>query len=628
MFTLELGHKPQDDYTFNIAGSMGPITSSRLECEKMEEAESDCPLQAEFSVLNIWDGVISPKVYLETWQIGAEVDMTFDMHISVSSVWGAEVVSEDVMPRSAAAQGDRQHQTIRFRLIPIARGLPPERRSAFGFEATPVFHSNPTISCTLKKALPPPPPPSPPFPYPPPPMRKLIDEHDCFLGGRMFFTKPPTTVGVPWRFDVALDNWYPDVLLTLNFFGDTWTLKGHPLQIESIDPEESMWLAEITSHSVTYRTRPVPSGDPGAIQIVAYGMIEGIARVTCCCAPPPPPPPTAPNSPGPRPPPPPSPHPPPPPPYFHVDGDLASIAGTKQNVLAFPPPSPASTLSSSTEYTWLGVAAFGALVLGAKRLRKKLRFALLYWKTHRGLGKHRLVAPGDDDDDEVVVGHVEHEAAAEAEDEDGDEVDGNVHRWGGRPVKGVEMAAVDEEAEDTLVVEEAPARQRENARSAPKSRNAAKPRKPRSNGRAPGKRTGASSARLLVEVPDGSEHEVDVDVSGAESMQALQVLVMEHWVGLGGKRHDGLMMEFKLEQHDDFAKVTRSTTIETLRAARELRLQAKHSSHGTRHEPSTRRQKLETLDEDAEAEEDVEGAAPQSGRMCGPTSARTRTTRL
>ena len=87
MFTLELGHKPQDDYTFNIAGSMGPITSSRLECEKMEEAESDCPLQAEFSVLNIWDGVISPKVYLETWQIGAEVDMTFDMHISVSSVW-------------------------------------------------------------------------------------------------------------------------------------------------------------------------------------------------------------------------------------------------------------------------------------------------------------------------------------------------------------------------------------------------------------------------------------------------------------------------------------------------------------------------------------------------------------
>ena len=150
-----------------------------------------------------------------------------------------------------------------------------------------------------------------------------------------------------------------------------------------------------------------------------------------------------------------------------------------------------------------------------------------------------------------------------------------------------------------MAAEEAPARQRENARSASKPRNASKSKKTRSNGRAPGKRTGASGARLLVELPDGSEQEVDVDFSGAASMQELQVLVMEHWVGLGGSRSDGLMMQFKLEEHDDFAKVTRSTTIETLRTARELRLQAKHSSHGT-----SRRE-----------------------TECGP-SARTRTTRL
>jgi hypothetical protein len=271
LLTFELGHKPQDDFSFTVAGSLGPITSSRLECEKMEEVKNDCALQAEFSVLNIWDGVVSPKVHMETWQIGAEVDMSFDSHITVSSVWGAEVLSDDV-------GSDPQHQTVRFRLMPIARGLPPERRSAFGFEATPEFHSNPTISCTLKKALPPPPPPSPPYPYPPPPLRLLVDEKACFLGGRMFFTKPPTTVGVPWRFDVTLDRWEPDVLLTLNFIGDTWTLKGHPLQIESVEPEEAMWLAEITAHSVTYRLRPVASGDPGPIHLVAYGMVESIGQ--------------------------------------------------------------------------------------------------------------------------------------------------------------------------------------------------------------------------------------------------------------------------------------------------------------------------------------------------------------
>ena len=199
--------------------------------------------------------------------------MTFDQRIRVSSVWGAEMVTEDL-----DGKNDPRHQTIRFRLVPIARGLPPERRSAFGFEATPEFHSNPTISCMLKKALPPPPPPSPPYPYPPPPLRKLVDNAECFLGGRMFFTKPPTTVGVPWRFDVILDRWQPDVLLTFNFVGDSYILKGHPLQIESVEPEEAMWLAEITAHSVTYRLRPVTGGDPGAIHLVAYGMISGIGQ--------------------------------------------------------------------------------------------------------------------------------------------------------------------------------------------------------------------------------------------------------------------------------------------------------------------------------------------------------------
>lgn len=109
MLTFELGHKPQDDFSFSVSGSMGPITSSRIECEKMEEVQNDCPLQATFSVLNIWDGVISPKVYMETWQIGAEVDMTFDQRIAVSSVWGAEMVTEDL-----EGTNDPRHQTIQI----------------------------------------------------------------------------------------------------------------------------------------------------------------------------------------------------------------------------------------------------------------------------------------------------------------------------------------------------------------------------------------------------------------------------------------------------------------------------------------------------------------------------------
>ena len=86
----------------------------------------------------------------------------------------------------------------------------------------------------MKHALPPPPPPSPPSPQPPPPERKLISNYECFLGGRMQFVKPPSSVGIPWRFDVLLEDWVPDVLLTLNFIGDSYQLKGHPLQIESV----------------------------------------------------------------------------------------------------------------------------------------------------------------------------------------------------------------------------------------------------------------------------------------------------------------------------------------------------------------------------------------------------------
>ena len=83
---------------------------------------------------------------------------------------------------------------------------------------------------------------------------------------------------------------------------------------------------------------------------------------------------------------------------------------------------------------------------------------------------------------------------------------------------------------------------------------------------------------LCVELPDGSEHEVLLDLSGADSMQELQVLVMEQWKGLSGSQQDGLMMQFVQREGEDFQKVTRSTTIATLRLAWALRLKAKYST--------------------------------------------------
>ena len=81
-----------------------------------------------------------------------------------------------------------------------------------------------------------------------------------------------------------------------------------------------------------------------------------------------------------------------------------------------------------------------------------------------------------------------------------------------------------------------------------------------------------------MELPDGTEHEVWLDLSGTDSMQELQVLAMEQWEGLGGSRQDGLMMQFALRERKDLQKVTRSTTIATLRLARVLHLKAKYST--------------------------------------------------
>ena len=196
VITVELGHKSQDDYTFAIDGTGGPIKHTTLSCANNAIPKSDCGLEPTFTILNNYNGIISPKIHMETWQVGAFVDLTFHEPLSIGQAWGAEYMGEPEVDDPTGDGADMPHEghTMRFRLMPLSRGLPPERKDSFGFEASPPFHNMPSISCSLKQRLPPPPPPSPPRPSPPPPQRKLVDENECYLGGRMAFVKPPSTV--------------------------------------------------------------------------------------------------------------------------------------------------------------------------------------------------------------------------------------------------------------------------------------------------------------------------------------------------------------------------------------------------------------------------------------------------
>ena len=93
--TVELGHKSQDDFTFAIDGTGGPIKHTSLSCSNTEVKQSACGLQPTFTILNNYNGIISPKVYLETWQVGATVELTFKEPLSIGQIWGAEQVGID-----------------------------------------------------------------------------------------------------------------------------------------------------------------------------------------------------------------------------------------------------------------------------------------------------------------------------------------------------------------------------------------------------------------------------------------------------------------------------------------------------------------------------------------------------
>jgi hypothetical protein len=184
---IELENTPQDDQQFDIDGTGTPSNNPKiLGCFDLKPPENDCKLTPTFAMLNTFEERMSSKVHIETWQEGAKIALNFgDTDIKISEIWGATLIDDD------DALADNTHT---FRLMPFNHHMPTDRRSCFGFDARPPFHSVPVISCIPSRPFPPPPPPSPPFPPPTPPPYMVTERTDCFLGGRVTFVTTPGTV--------------------------------------------------------------------------------------------------------------------------------------------------------------------------------------------------------------------------------------------------------------------------------------------------------------------------------------------------------------------------------------------------------------------------------------------------
>jgi len=369
---IELDNTPQDDQQFDIDGTGSPSGDvAILGCTGLEPAVNDCKLGMKYSMLNSFEGVISSKITVDTWQEGAKISISFGTPIAISEVWGAQIIDYDV------TSDDEEAELVTdamFRLLPFNHHTPLDRRSSFGFDATPPFHKIPVISCIPSHPLPPPPPPSPPLPPPEPPPFFVTERADCFLGGRITFVTPPSDVpGTLWEVNVKMNHWKVGAQLTLDFFGEQ--LKKHPLRIKSIEPDGAVEQVTTTPHSTLVQLLDTPVRE---FNVHAYGMVEGLAKLACCCA-------AAPSPPPPPPQPPPSPLPPPlspsPPPTAHSSSISSEWGRGIQGrvTLSSPPPMPppvvvaSKTTTRTTIRVFFSVAVFGIVVLGLQQLNSILR---------------------------------------------------------------------------------------------------------------------------------------------------------------------------------------------------------------------------------------------------------------
>ena len=75
---VELDNTPQDDQQFDIDGTGVPSVVPTIGgCSNLEPVFADCKLLAKYSMLNSFEGTVSSKVHINTWQEGAKINVDF-----------------------------------------------------------------------------------------------------------------------------------------------------------------------------------------------------------------------------------------------------------------------------------------------------------------------------------------------------------------------------------------------------------------------------------------------------------------------------------------------------------------------------------------------------------------------
>eukprot|EP00966_Prymnesium_polylepis_P244075 5644676-Prymnesium_polylepis.1 len=113
---IELDNTPQDDQQFDIDGTGVPSGEvAILECTGLEPVESDCKLGIKYTVLNSFEGVISSKLNVQTWQEAAKVTLFFGSPTALSEVWGSQIIDYE-----EAEEGEEPNlvSEATFRLMP------------------------------------------------------------------------------------------------------------------------------------------------------------------------------------------------------------------------------------------------------------------------------------------------------------------------------------------------------------------------------------------------------------------------------------------------------------------------------------------------------------------------------
>jgi hypothetical protein len=121
----------------------------------------------------------------------------------------------------------------------------------------------------------------------------MANRHDCFLGGRATFIRPPVVFpGIPWELKIELRRWVPGATVILNFLKQKGSpIDEQPLRVAELFPASAVIQSISTSHSIVLQLLQTPAR---TFSLVATGAVEHISNLECCCAEPPRPPPPSP----------------------------------------------------------------------------------------------------------------------------------------------------------------------------------------------------------------------------------------------------------------------------------------------------------------------------------------------